>query len=201
MTIKPLYSLLAAGTIALASFSANAADLSKIPSGDYTVDPTHAYVTFQYSHLGLSNPTLSFGAFEMSLALDVEDPTKSEASLVIKTDSVNTGSDIFHEHLTGEKWFDASAHPEIAFKSTAVTANADGTFSMTGDLTIKDVTKPVTLDVVVNGAMMHPMAKKPVIGVTATGNVLRSEWGLGANAPFISDEVTLNVTAELLTDS
>lgn len=200
MIMKPLYSLLAAGAIALASVSTNAADLSKIPSGNYTVDPTHAYVTFQYSHLGLSNPTLSFGAFDMSLALNVEDPTKSEASLVIKTDSVNTGSDIFDEHITGEKWFNAPAHPEISFKSTAVTANADGSFNMTGDLTIKDVTKPVTLDVIVNGAMDHPMKNKPVIGVTATGSVLRSEWGLGANVPFISDEVTLNVTAELLTD-
>lgn len=195
--MKSIYSLMAAGVLALSSVSVFAADLSKIPSGNYVVDKTHAYINFQYNHLGLSNPVLSFGKFDMSLSLDVKDPSKSTTSMTIKTDSVVTGSEIWHDHITGKKWFDAAAHPEISFKSTAVAANDDGSYSMTGDLTIKEVTKPVTLAVVVNGAKMHPMAKKPVLGITATGSLLRSDWGLGANAPFVSDEIKLNVNAEL----
>ncbi len=198
--MKPIYSLLAAGALALSSASVFAADLSTIPSGNYAVDPTHAYVNFQYSHLGLSNPVLGFDEFDMNLALDVDDPSKSTATMVIKTESIITGSEIWHDHITSNKWFDAAGHPEISFASTAVTANDDGSYTMTGDLTIKDVTKPVTLAVTVNGAMEHPMAKKPVIGISASGTLLRSDWGLGKNAPFISDEVTLSVTAELFAE-
>jgi len=189
-----------AGAAAFVSTSAIAADLSKVPSGSYDLDKTHAYVNFQYNHLGFSNPTLSFEDFDIQFALDVDDPTKSSAMLEIKVDSIDTGSEIFHEHLTGEKWFNTSNHDTITFQSTAIEANADGTFSMTGDLTIKEVTKPVTMTVTINGAMPHPRSKKPTIGVTATGEILRSEWGLGNAAPFVSDEVKLNVEAEFSTE-
>jgi polyisoprenoid-binding protein YceI len=84
----------------------------------------------------------------------------------------------------------------MKFTSTSVTGSGNS-FKMTGDLTIKDVTKPVTLDVTINAAMNHPMNKKPVVGISATGKLLRSEWGLGANAPYISDEVKLSIEAEM----
>jgi polyisoprenoid-binding protein YceI len=177
---------------------ATAADLSAVPSGKYYVDPTHAYIHMQYSHLGLSNPILGFEEFKMSMDLDNADPTKTTVAVEIDVDSVRTGSDIFHEHLTGAKWFDAENNPSISFASTAISANADGTYELTGDLTIKDTTKPVTFTVTVNNAMMHPMAKKPVVGISAFGGLKRSQWGLGANAPYISDDVKLEIQAELL---
>lgn len=177
---------------------AAAADLSAVPSGKYFVDPTHAYIHMQYSHLGLSNPILGFEEFKMSMDLDNADPTKTAVAVEIDVDSVRTGSDIFHEHLTGAKWFDAEKNPTISFASTAIAANADGTYELTGDLTIKETTKPVTLTVTVNNAMMHPMAKKPVVGISAVGGLKRSQWGLGANAPYISDDVKLEIQAELL---
>lgn len=175
-----------------------AADLSAVPSGKYYVDPTHAYINMQYSHLGLSNPILGFEAFKMSMDLDNADPTKTAVAVEIDVDSVRTGSDIFHEHLTSEKWFDVEKNPTISFASTAISANADGTYELTGDLTIKETTKPVTFTVTVNNAMMHPMAKKPVVGISAVGGLKRSQWGLGANAPYISDDVKLEIQAELL---
>lgn len=194
----PVLSKLAIAALCVYSYGINAADLSAVPSGKYSVDPTHAYINFQYSHLGLSNPTLEFDNFDIDLNLDNADPTKSRVAVSIEGESILTGSDIFYEHMTGEKWFDIAKYPMLSFTSTAIAANADGTYSLTGDLTVKDVTKPVTLDVVINGAMMHPMAKKPVVGISATGNILRSEWGLGANVPYISDEVSLSITAEML---
>jgi polyisoprenoid-binding protein YceI len=175
----------------------NAADLSAVPSGTYTVDPTHAYIHLQYNHLGLSNPIIAFDEFSVDMDLDVDDPSKTAVSVDITTDSVIGGSDIWNDHLTGEKWFDSGAYPNITFSSTGVTANADGTFVMMGDLTIKGMTKPVSLDVVINNAMAHPFKKTPVVGVSATGSVNRSEWGLGANAPYISDEVKLEIQAEM----
>ena len=186
-----------AAAVALAT-SAAAADLSKVPSGKYDVDTTHAYIHMKYNHLGLSNPILGFEKFAMSVNLDAENPANSTVALEIDVDSVRTGSDIFHDHLTSEKWFDVANNPTATFNSTAVAANGDGTFDVTGDLTIKGTTKPVTMQVTVNNAMQHPMKKQPVIGISAHGGLKRSDWGLGANVPFISDEVKLEVQAELL---
>lgn len=184
--------LATAGLVGLAH-----ADLGDVPSGSYTVDPTHAYITFQYSHLGLSNPSLSFDDFTIDLNLDSDDPTKSMILVTIDSGSILTGSAIFKEHLTGEDWFDAINHPEIIFQSNTITANDDGGYTVEGDLTIKENSQPVTLDVSINAAMNHPMTGKPVIGIDASGELLRSDFGLGKFAPNVGDEVKLSVTAEL----
>jgi len=186
---------IAAGT--LISGLVQAADLSAVPSGSYTLDPTHAYIHVQYNHLGLSNPILAFDKFTVDMDLDVADPTKTSVAVDIETGSVITGSDVFNDHITGEKWFDVGANPSITFNSKEVKANGDGTFAMMGDLTVKGMTKPVTLDVVINNAMQHPFKKKPVVGISASGEIKRSDFGLGANAPYISDEVTIEIQAEM----
>ena len=188
-----------AGTLftGLVSGMAQAADLAAVPSGNYTVDPTHAYIHIQYNHLGLSNPILAFNEFSVDMDLNNAEPTKTSVAVDIKTDSIITGSDIFKQHITGEKWFDAGANPAITFSSQSVTANDDGTYALMGDLTIKGMTKPVTLDVTINAAMNHPLEKTPVVGISATGNLNRSDWGLGANVPYISDEVKLEIQAEM----
>ena len=176
---------------------AQAADLSAVPSGSYSVDPTHAYIHIQYNHLGLSNPILAFNEFSVDMDLNNAEPSKTSVAVDIKTDSIITGSDIFYGLITGEKWFDAGANPSITFNSQSITANEDGTFALMGDLTIKGMTKPVTLDVTINAAMKHPLEKTPVVGISAVGNLNRSDWGLGANAPYISDEVKLEIQAEM----
>jgi polyisoprenoid-binding protein YceI len=192
VTLSVAFLASAAGTVV------NAADFSAVPSGTYHVDPTHAYIHMQYSHLGLSNPILGFEEFKVSMDLDNADPTKTSVAVEIDVDSVRTGSEVFHEHLTGEKWFDVANNPTISFASTGISANADGTYALTGDLTIKDQTNPVTLTVTVNNATMHPFSKKPVVGISAVGGLKRSQWGLGANAPYVSDDVKLEIQAELL---
>lgn len=184
-----------AGTFATTAAFAEG-DLSTAPAGAYAVDPTHAYIQFQYNHLGLSNPILTFDDFSIDLNLDPADPTKSTIAVSIVADSVQTGSPVWHDHITGDKWFDTANNPEMSFTSTSITGSGSN-FQVTGDLTIKGETKPATLEVVINGAMNHPMNKKPVVGISATGKVMRSDWGLGKNAPFISDEVVLRVEAEL----
>lgn len=191
---KPSVALAA---LAVSSTLAHAAELGAVPSGSYQVDPTHAYITFQYNHIGLSNPMLSFDDFTIDLNLDNEDPTKSMVTVTVDANSVVAGSDIYKEHLTGPDFFATSDHPEITFQSSTVESSGDG-YKVMGDLTIKGQTKPVTLDVVINAAMNHPMSGKPVIGLDATGQVLRSDFGVDKFAPNISDEVALNISAELV---
>ncbi|MFK7854677.1 MAG: YceI family protein [Granulosicoccus sp.] len=178
--------------------SAQAADLSAVPSGAYSVDPTHAYINFQYNHLGLSNPTLSFDDFSVDLNLDNADPTQSTVSVTIDAASIITGSSIWKDHITGGDFFDTANHPEITFQSTSVEAAGDGAYKVMGDLTIKGEVKPVALSVTINAAMNHPMSGKPVIGLDASSNLLRSEFGMGKFTPHVSDEIALNISAELV---
>ena len=198
-TLKHSLAAVVLGTVSLfaagPSFAADA-DLTKVPSGNYAVDPSHAYINFQYNHLGLSNPNLSFDDFTIDMNLDTENPAKTTVAVEIKADSLVTGSAIWTDHISSSKWFDFATYPTMKFTSTSVTGSGNS-FKMTGDLTIKDVTKPVTLDVTINAAMNHPMNKKPVVGISAKGKLLRSEWGLGANAPYVSDEVKLSIEAEM----
>lgn len=197
-TLKSATAIAAVLTLTSAFSLASAADLSAVPAGDYQVDPTHAYVNFQYNHLGLSNPTLSFDQFTIDLNLDNADPTKSSVSVTIATDSIVTGSDIFKQHISSDGWFNTAEFPTITFESTSMEAAGDGMYKVMGNATVKGVTKPMTLDVKINAAMNHPMSGKPVIGMDATANLLRSDFGLGKFAPNISDAIALNVSVEML---
>lgn len=176
----------------------SAADLSAVPSGTYSVDPTHAYINFQYNHLGLSNPTLGFDNFTMDLNLDNADPTKSTVNVTIDPASIISGSEQWTKHLVGSEFFDVANHPEITFQSTSVEAAGEGAFKVMGDLTIKGESKPAALNVSINAAMNHPMSGDPVVGLEASGTLLRSEYGMGKFAPNVSDEIALNITAELV---
>lgn len=197
-TSRIALALAASALVGIGAGPATAQDLSAVPSGTYNVDPTHAYIDFSYNHLGLSNPTLSFDDFDATLELDVEEPTNSTVSVTIDPASVVAGSDIWKEHLTGTDFFDVENHPEITFESTSVTGGGDGAFKVDGDLTIKGQTQPVSLNVTINAAMNHPMSGDPVVGLDASGELLRSDFGMGDFAPNVSDEVTLDITAEMV---
>ncbi len=176
---------------------ATAVDFSGVPSGAYVVEDTHAYINFQYSHLGLSNPTLGFDEFSVDLNLDNANPEKSTINVTIEAASILTGSKIFYKEMTGDKFFDVANHPQLTFVSTGITPAGDGNYTVAGDLTIKGSTNPVTLDVTINGAKNHPMSGKPVIGLSASGQLVRSAWGLSTAVPHVSDEVTLNINVEM----
>ena len=192
-----------AATTALPLAAAQAAghsdvDLGAVPDGAYRNDPMHSYLTFSYDHLGLSNPVLAFDDFTIDLDLDTEEPTSSTVNVTIDPDSVVAGSETWHGHITGADFFDVANHPEITFASTSVSDGGDGAYKVDGDLTIKGETKPVTLNVTINAAMNHPMSGDPVVGVAASGELMRSEFGLGKYVPNIGDAVELNITAEML---
>lgn len=169
-----------------------------VPSGSYELENTHGYITFSYNHLGFSTPHVGFNNFAVSLEANSEDPAQSSVAVTIDAASIDSRVDEFDKHLNGKNFFDTANHPEITFKSTKMIATGETTFDVTGDLTIKGITKPVTLSATVNKAANHPMRKVPTIGLTAEGTLLRSEWGLGNYAPAVGDEVTLNITVEMI---
>jgi polyisoprenoid-binding protein YceI len=118
--------------------------------------------------------------------------------VTIDAKSVNTGLALFNGHIQAADYFDTAQHPTITFKSTAVKFDGDKPVSVDGDLMIKGVTKPVTLTVTSFHSMPHPMAKKDAIGANAVTKIKRSEFNMGKNAPFVSDEVTLSISVEAI---
>lgn len=168
-----------------------------VPSGSYGLDKTHGYITFTYSHLGFSNPHVGFDSFEVELAANAENPESSSVSVVIDATSINSRVEVFDEHLNGSKFFDTADHPEITFNSTRIESTGENTLDITGNLTIKGITKQVTLAATINKAATHPMLRVPTIGVTAVTEVLRSAWGLERAVPFVSDEVNILIDVEL----
>ena len=174
-----------------------AADLSAVPAGSYGLDKTHGYITFTYSHLGFSNPRVGFDAFDVALDLDNEAPENSSLKVMIDAASINSRVEKFDEHLNGDKFFDTNEYPNIDFQSTGIEQTGDDTFRVNGNLTIKGVTRAVTLDARINKAATHPLSKTPTVGVSATTSVLRSEWGLGDYVPMVSDRVEIEIEVEL----
>ena len=181
--------LVLATLIAAASFSAQAAD-------KYDIDPTHTQVQFTYNHLGFSNITGRFDEVKGDFLFDAADPTKSSVSITIPVASISTGVAKLDEHLLKADFFDATQFPTATFKSTGVTAAGEGKLAVAGDLTIHGVTRPVVLDVTINGIGEHPMRKLPAAGFDATATIKRSDFGVGAYVPAVGDEVTLRITVE-----
>ncbi len=182
-------SLLAAALFALAG-AAFAAPVT------YRIDPNHTDVIAQWSHFGLSNPSAHFGKADGTLVYDAENVSASSVNVTLPLSGLNSFVERFDAHLRSADFFEAEKYPDATFRSTRVEAAGEGKLKVTGELTIKGITKPVVLDVTLNGAGEHPMAKRPAIGFDATASVLRSDFGLGKNVPMVSDEVKLRITTE-----
>lgn len=184
--------------VLLVLFTAQAFAAINVPSGNYILEKTHGYITFSYSHLGFSRPHLSFNAFDATLNLDADAPERSRLRVVVDPNSVDSRVEEFNGRLRGENFFDAAKFPEIVFESTSVEMTSDNTANVMGNLTIKGITRPVVLQTTLNKADMHPMAKVPAMGFSATGKVKRSEFGLGAFLPMVGDDVDMFISVEFL---
>ena len=179
-------------TAALVAASANAF----APGVTYKLDPTHTNVLASWSHFGYSNPYANFGDVEGTLVYDAADVGKSSVEVTLPLSGLNSFTAKFDEHLRSADFFDAAKFPTATFKSTKVEAAGTNKLTVTGDLTVKGITKPVVLDATLNKASEHPMKKVPAIGFDATATIKRSDFGVGLFAPMVGDEVTLRITTE-----
>ena len=163
----------------------------------YGVDGTHTFPRFSYSHFGYSTQLSSFSKTTGKVVFDAE-AKKGSVDIVIDTKSVSTGFADFNEHIQGEDFLDTTKVPQATFKSTKVVFEGDKPQSIEGQLTIKGVTKPVTLTVTSFQAMPHPMLKKPAIGANAFTVIKRSEFNAGKYAPYVGDDVRIDIAIEAM---
>ncbi len=152
----------------------------------FVLDANHTYPRFSYNHLGFSTQLSRFNKTTGKVVFDKAAKTGS-VDIVIDTKSVDTGSDLFNEHIQAEDFLDTAKYPTATFKSTKVTFKGDKPVSIEGDLTLKGVTKKVTLSVTDFLAMPHPMQKKDAIGANAHTPVKRTDLNLGRYAPHVGD--------------
>ncbi|SDQ60467.1 YceI family protein [Pseudoxanthomonas sp. CF125] len=164
----------------------------------YKIDPNHTNVLASWSHFGFSNPSLNFGQADGTIVYDADKISASSVQVTLPLTGLSALADQFYDHLTSADWFDAAKYPSATFKSTKVEAAGEGKLKVTGDLTVKGVTKPVVLDVKLNKAGVQPLAKRAAVGFDATATVKRSEFGLGNYVPNVSDEVSLRITTEAI---
>lgn len=186
-------------TLIVAAFGAFFAGQAIAAPTTYVLDSSHTFPRFSYSHMGLSKQILRFDTTTGTVVLDKE-AKDAKVDVTIDMTSVSTGSDAFNDHIQGEDFLDTAKYPTATFKSTKVVFDGDKPVSIEGELTIKDVTKPVTLTVTSFFNGPHPMLKKDAIGADATAVISRTEFNAGKFAPGVGDEVTLDIALEAIAE-
>ena len=171
---------------------------ASISPGLYELDENHAYVTFSYSHMGLSNPIIHFADLDASLTLDGRNMSASRVTAHIDAASVATGVEALDDKLKSEDYFNVATHPRIRFESTAYDELSPNGGRLSGNLTVAGRTRPVFLDVTINQASMNRMTRKEMIGLSASGKINRSDFGLTAYDQLVGDELAINMQLEFV---
>ncbi|GAA5051495.1 YceI family protein [Streptomyces similanensis] len=150
-------------------------------TGDWMIDPAHSRIGFSVRHAMVTTVRGAFTAYESRLYFDGRDPARSHAEIVLSTASVDTGVEQRDAHLVGRDFLDAARHPRMTFTSTSVRLAGQDVYRMSGDLTIKDVTRPVVLELTYIGHVTDPFGYERA-GFDGTTTINRSDWGLTYNA-------------------
>jgi polyisoprenoid-binding protein YceI len=171
---------------------ANAA--ATVQAGTYTVDADHTQVIWSVDHFGFSRLYGMVGGMSGTLELDPKRPAAAKLAIDIPLSGLTVTSPGFAKHLATADLFDTAKFPTARFVSRSVTVRGTQA-TIAGDLTLRGITKPLTLNARLHGAGANPMNKKQTVGFSATAKLKRSDWGLGYAVPAVSDEVTLEITA------
>lgn len=161
-------------------------------------DPPHSRLAFTVKHMAISEVTGNFKTFEATI--QSSKPDFSDAVITLKADvnSINTDVEMRDNHLKSADFFDAAQFPELSFKSNGIRKTGKDTYTVTGDLTLHGVTKPVTVKLFFGGTTVNPQSKKTVAGFQVTGTIKRSDFGIGTKFPpaAVSDEVAIKADGE-----
>ncbi len=194
LVLATILALTAAPVLAQTAAVPGAPVKARVAAGTYAVDPNHTQVTWQVNHMGFSMLEGQFGASGGTIMIDPAKPNATKVEVNFAIDQLSVTSAPFTGHLKSKDFFDVATHPTAKFVSTKVVATGDKA-TITGDLTIKGVTKPVVLQATFVGAGTNPMNKKVNFGFRATSSIKRSDFGLGAAVPVVSDRVDLTINA------
>lgn len=184
--------------------AAPAPSIEGIPAGEYNLDPAHSTFFFRVNHLGFSNFTAWYDKFEAKLQLDPANPSAAtlEAKVDPRTLMFHAPPKGFVEEIRGKEYLDAAQFPSITFKSTAIKLTGPNTADVTGDLTFKGVTKPITLAMTYNGGyaghIYEPMAR---IGFSAKGSFKRSDFGFTVGIPQPGSNMGVSDNVEVIIES
>lgn len=150
-------------------------------TGEWIIDPAHSRIGFSVRHAMVTTVRGAFTEYESRLYFDGRNPARSQAEIVLSTAGVDTGVEQRDAHLVGRDFLNAAEYPRMTFRSTAVQMADDDVFRMIGDLTIKDTTRPVVLELTYIGYVTDPFGYERV-GFDGTTTINRSDWGLTYNA-------------------
>jgi polyisoprenoid-binding protein YceI len=163
----------------------------------YTIEPDYTQAVFRWNHLGFSNPAAQFSQGQGTLEFDPAAPTRACVQVTIPLSSLNTGVPALDEHLRSEDFFEVAKFPTATFRSTRIEPGmGKDRLKVTGELNLHGVTRPVTLDVVVLKVGSNPRTQLATVGFEATTTLKRSDFGLGAFVPQVSDEIRLQITSQ-----
>ncbi len=162
-------------------------------SQGWKADKNHSKLGFEVTHLLVTDVDGSFKSFDISIDATKDDFTDASVTVTADISSINTDNDYRDKDLKSDKWFDATKFPTLNFKSTSIQKLDAKNYKLLGNLTMHGVTKPVVLDVTLNGTGTNPMNKKPVAGFRIRGSVKRSDFGIATGTPnaIVSDEVDI----------
>lgn len=169
-------------------------DTSLITGGTYAVDPGHTQVFFRYNHMGFSNNMGLISEPSGTLVLDPKAPEKANVTITFPVINLHTGIAKLDEHLMKPDFFDSAKFPTATFQSTSVKVDGE-TADIMGKLTIKGVTKDVTLHAKFVGAGMNSFIKKDTVGFDAEAEIKRSDFNMGYAVPLVGDDISLKITA------
>ena len=163
----------------------------------YSIDPNHTHATFAFQHLGFSTFHGKVPARGGTIVLD-RAAKMGRVDVEFDPKALVTGVPKFDEHLRSADFFDVGKHPAAKFRSTKVTFEGNAPKTVAGELTIKGVTKPVTLQVTSFNCGDHPMAKVPACGANATASIKRSDFGMAYAIAAVPDEIKLEIEVEAM---
>jgi polyisoprenoid-binding protein YceI len=186
----------ASAILSLVSVVLFAAGAARAAPETYVLDHNHTFPRFSYSHFGYSTQLSRFDKTTGTIIID-RAARKGSVDVTIDTTSVDTGSAL-NEHIQGPDFLDTAKFPTATFKSTQMKFKGDTPVSVSGELTLKGITRPVTLKIESFKCMPHPILKKEACGANATAMVRRTEFNMGKYAPYVGDEVTLSIAVEAL---
>ncbi|CAN5484903.1 YceI family protein [soil metagenome] len=170
-----------------------------VSAQSWTLDKNHAKLGFIATHLLVSDVEGKFKSFDVTVVSSKDDFSDAQIGLTADINSINTENEYRDNDLKSEKFFDAVKYPTLSFKSASITKIDGKNYKLNGNLTMHGVTKPISMDLILNGVVQNPMNKKTVAGFKIKGTVKRTDFGIAPSFPtaVVSDEIVIDSNIEL----